>query len=150
VEHTIVGGGAGARGAAPRATAWRLDIPVCAIEPACAEGCRLSRSVGCRSRRRYSGVLAVQRDVLGVGSQRHIVIFCHECNGLMHFVERAVALSEPQPFDQFTAAVIRVWLSFDIALVTSHPPRDAELRAINTLLRRHAVEQRTLERVGKR
>jgi hypothetical protein len=78
-----------------------------------------------------------------------------KCNGLMRFVERAVALSEPQPFDRFTASEIPVWLPFDIerraqALAARHPPVEDELRAINMLLGRRAVEQRAVDRVGRR
>ncbi len=71
-------------------------------------------------------------------------------NGLTRFVERAVALAAPQPFDQFTASAIPVWLPFDIAartaaLATRHPPPAAELARINDLLGQRAVEQRAVE-----
>jgi len=76
-------------------------------------------------------------------------------NGLMRFIERAVALSEPQPFDQFTTSEIPVWLPFDIvgrvqALATRHPPLAAELARINDLLGKRVVEQRAVEGAGKR
>lgn len=76
-------------------------------------------------------------------------------NGLSRFVERAVALAAPQPFDQFTASEIPVWLPFDIercagALATRHPPADDELHAINALLGQRAVEQRAVEGAGKK
>jgi Nuclease-related domain len=76
-------------------------------------------------------------------------------NGLTRFVERDVALSEPQPFDQFTESEIPVWLPFDIerraqALATRHPPPTAELAWINELLGQRAIEQRAVEAAGKR
>jgi hypothetical protein len=62
----------------------------------------------------------------------------------------AVALAEPQPFDQFTVSEIPVWLPFNIAeravaLATRYPPSDVELVQINDLLRRRANEQRAVE-----
>ena len=83
---------------------------------------------------------------VGVGRQKamHLTfdvetasLHIHERNGRSRFVERAVALAEPRPFDQFTASEIPVWLPFDIercagALVTRFPPADDELRAITS------------------
>jgi hypothetical protein len=70
--------------------------------------------------------------------------------GINRFVDRAIALAEPQPFDQFTASEIPVWLPFDLercaaALATRHPPTADELARINDLLRRRADEQRAIE-----
>jgi hypothetical protein len=75
-------------------------------------------------------------------------------NGLTRFVERAVALADPQPFDRFIASEIPVWLPFDIAqraqaLATRFPPAAAELARINELLGQRAAEQRAVERAGK-
>lgn len=75
-------------------------------------------------------------------------------NGLTRFVERAVALAEPQPFDRFTASAVPVWLPFDIAtraqaLTTRHPPPAAELARINDLLWQRAIEQRAVEGAEK-
>ena len=75
--------------------------------------------------------------------------------GIARFVERAIALAEPQPFDQFTASEIPVWLPFDLdrraqALVTRHPPQSAELAGINELLGQRAVEQRAVEGAEKK
>ena len=75
--------------------------------------------------------------------------------GLNRFVERAIALAEPQPFDQFTDSEIPVWLPFNLAesvaaLATRRPPADDELRMINELLERRVTEQRAVEEVGKK
>ena len=71
-------------------------------------------------------------------------------NGFNRFVERAVALSDSQPFDQFEASEIPVWLPFDMeakarALATRYPPSPDELARINALLGQRAVEQRAAE-----
>lgn len=71
-------------------------------------------------------------------------------NGLTRWVERAVALSEPQPFDQFTASETPVWLPFNIAarvraLTMRHAPQADELARINALLELRAIEQRAGE-----
>jgi Nuclease-related domain len=70
--------------------------------------------------------------------------------GINRFVDRAIALAEPQPFDQFTASEIPVWLPFEIeqraaALSTRHPPSADEQAQINELLRRRADAQRAAE-----
>jgi Nuclease-related domain len=70
--------------------------------------------------------------------------------GFNRFVDRAIALAEPQPFDQFTTSEIPVWLPFNIAeraaaLSTRHPPSAGELSRINELLARRALEQRATE-----
>jgi len=75
-------------------------------------------------------------------------------NGLARFVERAVALAAPQPFDQFIASEIPVWLPFDIerraqSLATRFSPPAAELARINDLLGQRAVEQRAVEGARK-
>jgi nuclease-like protein len=63
--------------------------------------------------------------------------------GLNRFVDRAIALAEPQPFDQFTASEIPVWLPFDIAdcaaaLSTRYPPTVDELARVHALLGKRA------------
>lgn len=75
--------------------------------------------------------------------------------GFNRFVDRAIALSEPQPFDQFTASEIPVWLPFNLAesgaeLATRRPPADDELRAIDALLERRVVEMRAVERARRK
>ncbi len=70
--------------------------------------------------------------------------------GITRFVECAIALAQPQPFDHFTSSEIPVWLPFDLeqraqALATRRPPNADELGQINDLLRRRATEQRAVE-----
>jgi hypothetical protein len=70
--------------------------------------------------------------------------------GLARFIERAIALAEPQHFDHFVSSEIPVWLPFDLeqraqALATRRPPNADELGQINDLLRRRATEQRAVE-----
>lgn len=76
------------------------------------------------------------------------------CNGIMRFVERAIVLAAPQPFDRFSDSEIPVWLPFGIAtcaqaLATQPPLETAELARINDLLRQRAIEQRAVEGAGK-
>ena len=71
-------------------------------------------------------------------------------HGLNRYVEPAVALAEPQPFDQFTVSEIAVWLPYTIteraaALATRHPPTADEQARINKLLRQRADAQRAAE-----
>jgi hypothetical protein len=71
-------------------------------------------------------------------------------NGIRRFVERAIALAEPQPFDRFTTSDIPIWLPFNVAqqaaaLATRYPPSDEELARINDLLSTRASQQRAQE-----
>jgi len=70
--------------------------------------------------------------------------------GITRFVERAIALAEPQPFDHFISSEIPVWLPFDLeqraqALAPRRPPDVDELSRINEILGRRAAEQWALE-----
>jgi len=70
--------------------------------------------------------------------------------GIARFVERAIALAEPQSFDQFTSSEIPVWLPFDLerraqGLTTRYQPDADELRRINELLGQRASEQQAVE-----
>jgi hypothetical protein len=76
-------------------------------------------------------------------------------SGLARFVERAIALAEPQPFDQFAPSEIPVWLPFELErraqeLATRYPPDAGELARIHELLGRRAVEQRAAEEARSR
>ncbi len=64
-----------------------------------------------------------------------------KCQGFNRFIECAIALAEPQPFDRFTASEIPVWQPYTIAerasaLATRHPPSADELARVNDLLGR--------------
>lgn len=75
--------------------------------------------------------------------------------GINRFVEKAIALADPQPFDQFTTSEIPIWLPFNTteraaALATRFPPTDDEIARIDELLSRRAGEQRAVEAERRR